>query len=97
MTTRRVVAAVAAVLTLSACGSGGQSETGHPTDGATGAASPASTPDYSATPQAGTSTGAVAAPAGGPAMAGDTMGARGAAAGASTSAAPAGGARPARP
>jgi len=81
---------LAAAATLAACGKGGQGadSTGYAHDGDSGAASPAATPDYSATPGIGASTGAVSAPAGGPAVAGDTMGARKRAAGASTAAQP---------
>jgi hypothetical protein len=69
-------------LSLGACGKGDQeSGSGYAADGNTGAASPAATPDYSATPNLGASTGAVASPAGGPAIAGDTTSKR---AGAST-------------
>ena len=81
---------IAAAATLAACGKGGQGadSTGYARDADTGAASPAATPDYSATPRIGASTDAVSAPAGGPAVAGDTMGARKRAAGASTAAQP---------
>jgi hypothetical protein len=89
---RRTVAGaiMLASLSLGACGKGDQgSESGYATDGNTGAASPNATPDYSATPNLGASTGAVASPAGGPAIAGDTMSKRtGASAAASGSKSP---------
>jgi hypothetical protein len=75
MNVRRAVAGAAmlASLSLGACGKGDQgSGSGYAADGNTGAASPNATPDYSATPNLGASTGAVASPAGGPAIAGDT-------------------------